>query len=285
MIRAWFKSGTPWIWINAGAISIALVAVFGLLLLIMVRGMSHFWPANVDAFYYQSETQSTTVIAEVIESETVHASTIPGLGDEGDITRHLVKTGNRDILGSDFKWIYDQSLVKREQPAELMVLERIEWGNFYGYLKSVHQENQLIAEGEGAWPAFEDRLNRTRQIREDIIDLQQGEIGSINYDLERLRLKQRRLEIDEKLTQKKLQEIESERSELKAHYTELLKQTEKLYLDINRDSITAIIMDGREVVIPLEKIVKAWQPNKMTALVKTGFYFQTLWAFITEDPT
>lgn len=284
MIRAWFKSGTPWIWMNAGAISIALVAVFGLLLLIMVRGMSHFWPANVDAFHYQSETQSTMVIAEVIESETVPASSVPGLGVEGDITRHLVKTGNRDILGSDFKWIYDQSLVKRDQPAELMVLERIEWGNFYGYLKSVHEENQQIAEGDSVWPVFNERLSRTLAIREEILDLEQGEIGSINYDLERLRLKQRRLEIDEKLTEDKLQLIEAERNELKAHYAELLKQTERLYHDIKRDSITAIIMDGREVVIPLEKIVKAWQPNKMSVLGKTGFYFQTLWAFITEDP-
>ena len=284
MIRAWFKSGTPWIWMNAGAISIALVAVFGLLLLIMVRGMSHFWPANVEAFYYQSETQSTTVFAEVIESETLPASSIPGFGVEGNVTRHLVKTGNRDILGSDFKWIYDRSLVKRDQPAELMVLERIEWGNFYGYLKSVHEGNQQVAEGVSAWSAFEYRLNRALTIREDILDLEQGEIGSINYDLERLRLKQRRLEIDKNLTPEKLQLIETERNELKKHYAELLKQTERLYHDIKRDSITAIIMDGREVVIPFEKIIKAWQPNKMSVVDKIGFYFQTLWAFITEDP-
>ncbi|MDT8283409.1 MAG: phosphate ABC transporter, permease protein PstA, partial [Gammaproteobacteria bacterium] len=51
----WFRSGTPWIWLNAGAVSIALVAVFGLLLLILFRGMSHFWPANVEAFYYENE--------------------------------------------------------------------------------------------------------------------------------------------------------------------------------------------------------------------------------------
>ena len=36
MIRAWFNSGTPWIWINAGAVALSLVAVFGLLVLILV---------------------------------------------------------------------------------------------------------------------------------------------------------------------------------------------------------------------------------------------------------
>lgn len=284
-MREWFKSGTPWIWLNAGAISIALVAVFGLLLLIMVRGMSHFWPANVEAFYYQNETESTTVIAEVIESETVVASSIPGMDNQaGDVTRYLVKTGNRDILGSDFKWIYEESLIKRDQPDELMVLERIEWGNFYGYLNSVLENGQVIASQNHAWPEFIQRLERVIEIRENILDLEQGEIGSINYDLERLRLKQRRLELDGKLTDERLKKLDQQRSELKKHYAVLLKETEALYHDIKRDSITATIMDGRVITIPLEKVVKAWQPNKMSVLDKTGFYFKTLWAFITEDP-
>ena len=43
-------------------------------------------------------------------------------------------------------------------------------------------------------------------------------------------------------------------------------------------------MDGSEVTIPMEKIIKAWQPNKMTVLDKLVFYFGALSDFITEDP-
>lgn len=81
MMRQWFNSGTPWIWLNAGAIAIALVAVVGLLLLILVRGMSHFWPADVAAFYYDNNKNTVTIIAEVIESETVPAVSIPNIED------------------------------------------------------------------------------------------------------------------------------------------------------------------------------------------------------------
>ena len=117
--KMWFKSGTPWIWMNAGAVAIALVAVFGLLLLILFRGMSHFWPANVDAFYYDNGSNSLTVIAEIVESEIVPAESLHGIenavGDaQGNVERYLVKTGNRDILGSDFRWLYNIDLVKRE---------------------------------------------------------------------------------------------------------------------------------------------------------------------------
>jgi len=285
MIRQWFKSGTPFIWLNAGAISIALVAVFGLLLLIMVRGMSHFWPADVAAFNFENETQKTTVIAEVIEQETILASTVPDYAKSiGEITRYLVKTGNRDYLGSDFKWIYDKDLKSIVAPEDIMVLERIEWGNFYGYLTAVYENNQLIASGQQAWPEFLQRLQRVVEIRENILDLEHGDIGAINYKLERLRLKERGLQLDNALTDKAKNDIEKNRKQLKAEYDLLLEETAKLYHDINRDSIRATIMDGREVTIPLEKIVKAWQPNRMTGTDKLFMYFTNLSDFITDDP-
>ena len=294
MIRQWFKNGTPWIWLNAGAVSIALVAVFGLLLLILFRGMSHFWPADVEAFHYQNDQKAVTIIAEVIESETVPVESLYSIenthGDEyGNVTRYLVKTGNRDILGSDFRWMYDIDMVKREQPENLMALERIEWGNFYGYLTSVHEidkegNEQLVASEDEAWPEFIKRLHRSNDIREQILQLEQGDIGSINYQLERLRLKEKRLQMDDALTDGAAKGIAEKRKQLKLEYDVLLKQTQKLYQQINRDSIKATVMDGSEVTIPLEKIVKAWQPNKMSVPNKLGFYMHTLWSFITDDP-
>ncbi len=287
--KMWFKSGTPWIWLNAGAVAIAMVAVFGLLLLILFRGMSHFWPADVEAFYYENQQNAVTVIAEIIESETVPVVAVPGLdknqGDEkGNVTRYLVKTGNRDILGSDFRWLYDIDLIKRERPEDVMVLERIEWGNLYGYLDAVYENETKIAEGDKAWPKFISRLHRSNEIREQILDLEQGDIGAINYQLERLRLKEKRLQIDDLLTEEAVLSLAERRKTLDLEYKALLAETQKLYQQINRDSVRVMVMDGSEVTVPLEKIVKAWRPNKMSLLNKIGFYGQTLWMFITEDP-
>jgi phosphate transport system permease protein len=291
--KAWFKTGTPWIWLNAGAIAIALVAVFGLLLLILFRGMSHFWPANVEAFHYQNDENAITIIAEIIESESAPVSSLQNVAnsqrgdvadERGNVTRYLVKTGNRDILGSDFRWLYDIDLVKMDEPENLMVLERIEWGNFYGYLDSVYENDKLVASGDNAWPEFIERLQRTVDIRNKILHLERAEIGAINYELERLRLKERALQLDDELTDEAVKEFSEKRAGLKQEYEELLKQTQILYKEINRDSIRATVMDGSEVTVPLEKIVKAWQPNKMSLVDKLTFYVQDLWGFITEDP-
>ncbi len=291
---AWFKGGTPWIWLNAGAIAIALVAVFGLLLLILFRGMSHFWPANVESFHFENNQHAVTIIAEIVESETVPVASLHNIKNvqadaHGNVTRYLVKTGNRDILGSDFRWIYDVDLIKREQPANLMVLERIEWGDFYGYLDSVYETDkdgtpQLVANGEKAWSEFKKRLHRSNEIREQILQLEQSDIGAINYQLERLRLKEKRLQLDNALSDDAVKTIAEERQRLKQEYDVLLIKTQKLYQQIHRDSISATVMDGSTVTIALEKIIKAWQPNKMSVPEKFGFYMHSLWSFITEDP-
>ena len=62
MIKAWFKSGLPWIWMTASAVSINLILVLGFLLLIAVRGLGHFWPADIIEYHYQDNQGPETVI-------------------------------------------------------------------------------------------------------------------------------------------------------------------------------------------------------------------------------
>ena len=55
------------------------------------------------------------------------------------MTRELLKLGNRELYGSDFSWVVGEWLQDIKRPEALMVLERREWGNFYGYLLSVKE--------------------------------------------------------------------------------------------------------------------------------------------------
>ena len=48
----WQDSCTPWVWLNAAAVSACILLVLGLLLLIAVRGLGHFWPAKVHELRY-----------------------------------------------------------------------------------------------------------------------------------------------------------------------------------------------------------------------------------------
>ncbi len=289
-IKTWFRGGDPWVWMNAGALSISLVMVAGLLLLIAVRGMGHFWPkAIMEADYLERNGEQIRLIGEIHDEEVVSSEKLRLNGivvPEGidSVTRYLLKTGNRDVSGLDFRWVVETNLSERRYPEALMALERREWGNFYGYLQSVKEQGQTVAEGEAAWAALHERLERVQELADEIKDIEQGEIGSVNYEIERLRLAERRLELDQVTDPEPYAEIAAERAQLNSEYEVMQERLTALYQAIRRDSLTAETMDGRVVEISLAKVVHAYQPNAMGLFDKMGHYVMKVWEFIFDDP-
>ncbi|MGL4958048.1 MAG: phosphate ABC transporter permease PstA, partial [Plesiomonas sp.] len=125
-MNKWFKSGTPWIWMTAGAVSLSLIAVIGLLVLIGARGLVYFWPHTV----YQFETKTPQGIEQVIGEihgkelvprERLLANNVDLYGsEETDIPRYLIKTGNREYVNLDFRTLLDTEITKRTVPEGVM---------------------------------------------------------------------------------------------------------------------------------------------------------------------
>ena len=285
----WFKNGTPWIWLNAGAVSVSLLMVVGLLLLIAVRGLSYFWPSDVlDARYIEANGTEIRLIGAVDSTETVPASRVRDSGyaieAEEPVERHLLKIGNRDVYGADFKLVLAPFLTNIRYPEEILVAERREWGNFYGFLKSISENGTVIAEGEAARQVLAERLERVVDLYAQIRSIQTHEIGSVNYQLERLRLKQRRLELDGVDDPAAYAAIDKEREELQKDYDVQRERMTALFQQIRRDSMRVETMDGKQIEIPLEKVVRVYYPNAMGVMAKLGFYFEKIWEFVSDEP-
>jgi len=290
-LNSWVKSGTPWIWMNAGAVSIAVIMTLGLLAIIAVRGLAHFWPADVIVADYSMPGAEMRVLAgEVVQAEEVPrarlaASGLPVNVEGGEfMTRELLKVGNREVYGADFSWVIGEWLSNQRKPAELMVLERREWGNFYGYLLNVKEAGQLVAEGDAAWGELQRRIDRVDQLHAQISRIEKVEIGRINHGLERLRLKTRKLELDDRLDAAAQADLDAERAQWDAEYRVLEDKLVALQQQFNRDSITVRTADGREQEITLGKVVRAFQPNAMSTPQKLMLYFAKLWEFVSDEP-
>ena len=285
-MRNWWKSGDPWIWLTASTVTINMVIVVGLLVLIAVRGLGHFWPAAVLETTHTENGETTRVIGEVNNEEIITAirAGIPNADKDDMVKRYLIKTGNRDAFGLDFRWLMADNLGEWSYPENLMVIERHEWGNFYGYLKSVKESGKVVAEGDAAGAALEERLIRVHELHSKIKKIEKQDIGKINYGIEKLRLYQRRLELDNRLTEEKIAEIAADKAQLEAEYATLREDLGKLNVQIARDSLTAEIMDGRIIEIDLAKIVRVYYPNAMGLGDKSGFYMEKIWEFLTDDP-
>jgi len=290
-LKSWFKSGAPGVWISGGSVAIAVIMTIGLLAVIAVRGLGHFWPADlVQASYNVPGQPAQVVVGEVVQKEEVPRARLKGAGlpvpDDGPefMTRELIKVGNRDLNGSDFTWVVGEWLADEQRPAELIALERREWGNFYGYLVSVKENGKVVAEGPAAWAELQSRLARADKLASDLQTLEKKDIGAINHGLERLRLHSRKLELEGKLDATAQADIESERAELNNRYKAIEERLGNLHRDFARDSMVARDGNGREVEINLSKIVHAYQPNGMGLFTKLGVYFAKVWEFLSDDP-
>ncbi|MCY1513102.1 phosphate ABC transporter, permease protein PstA [compost metagenome] len=290
-LKNWFKSGAPGVWISGGAVSIAVIMTIGLLSVIAVRGLAHFWPADlVEAQYAIPGQPAKPVIGEVVQSEEVSRARLKGAGlpvpEDGPelMNRELLKVANRDVYGSDFTWVVGDWLLAQKYPADLLALERREWGNFYGRLVAVKENGQVVAEGNAAMPALQERLKRVNDLHAKLYQLEKKDIGGINHGLERLRLQTRKLELDGKLTDVAQADIAAERAALDARYQALESELLDLHQAFNRDSVVMRAAGGKEIEITLGKIVHAYQPNAMSVFDKLGFYFKKLWEFLSDDP-
>ncbi|MCW8924707.1 MAG: hypothetical protein OQJ84_00465, partial [Xanthomonadales bacterium] len=285
----WIADGTPWVWLNAAAVSACILLVVGLLLLIGVRGMGHFWPLSVQEIVHVEADGTEAVIAgQIREEEKVTAVRLRESGlevAEGTdfVTRYLLKTGNRDVTGQDFRWVLEPSIQSTAKPHSMVVFEREEWGVFIGRLIGVREAGQLL-EDPDTWRDFQLSLERANNLRDEIRHLEKSRIGSINYRLERLRLEQRGLELKGRDSAENLAEIEADRAVLEREYQVLEQELGNLYTQLRRDAVVVTTADGQELELPLASIVDAYRPNQMNLADKVGHFFHQLWKFITDDP-
>ncbi|MGE0873277.1 MAG: phosphate ABC transporter permease PstA [Burkholderiales bacterium] len=287
----WFKSGAPWIWMTAGAVALSLVMVFAVLWLTAFRGLGHFWPKPVaEMQFVEKDGKRIRLIGEIAEEQEVAVRRLveSGYRIEGtDVftTRLLLKLGNRDVYGFDFRW-YPRSLMGDITfPKDIVTIERREWGNFYGHLKAVKEGDRVVAEGaQAAWPVLVERFERALRLFNEAHRIEKKDIGHINYKIEQLRLRERKLELSNRITDADRAAIERERALWKAEFAKLQERLAQLRKDLDRDKLVAEVMDGKAVEVPLAKVADVYQANAMGVFAKVSFYFGKLWDFIVDDP-
>lgn len=132
-VRHLFGSGELFIWGCGAGLSLSLLMIGGLLVLILVNGFGYFWPSDLIDLTLKDGKH---VIGQ-LAGEEVSPKGVP---------RIRVKIGNRDLYGLDYRWINTDQIVERSRPADLVMLERREWGNFYGRASALLKGDEVVAE-------------------------------------------------------------------------------------------------------------------------------------------
>ena len=276
MREPFFKSGEHWVWLNAGGIAVALVMVIGLLLLIAVNGMSHFWPRDIVQMQVQQGEGKELVLGELVDDAVAII--------EGEkVPQTLVRVGNRDVYGQDFRWLSDVTISEPQLPAEAVAIERFEWGNFYGFVDGVI-EGDTPVNTDNLMADVATRLARAEQLHARIADLERDTVGDINFALEKLRLEKRGFELRGGGSATRLAEIDAEVAALNSQFESLQNELSGLYQELNRDKLQLKLVSGDSRELTFAKIVRIYQPNKMGLLDKLGHYGSKVWEFLSAQP-
>ena len=277
MPRFW-KAGDAYIWISGLALMITLVMIGGLLFLIATKGLGSMWPADIGRYTLRD---GSTYLGQLRARESVRGSD----GADGSEFRIKLKIGNRDLYGLDFRWVDEADIASRDYPRDAVVLERREWGDYHGYLKEIRKDGEVIPGGSlEAFSILDNLIRDANRIHERILKIEKGEIGDINYGIERQRLKLRGLSMRGEDNPAKEAEYRLRIKEYEQRYEASEAKLEILYAELNRNEAVMLSAGGDEKVVPLGKIVMAHRPNDMGFSEKAGFYVKRFWGFVSDNP-
>jgi phosphate transport system permease protein len=278
------ESGGPLIWLTGGALAACLLMIVGLILVVVPRALRAFWPERlVEVTLTDGKKYVVGVLAQEAiparQNETASAG-----------SRIQVRLGNRDLYGLDFRWIPESQIVSRRSPADAVLVERQEYGPFQGYLRDI-----VVGEPEGATaakgdlfarlvPLLEQARQRSRRLRR----LEKGEIGAVNYELEKKRLEIRGLRRKDPAatapTRARVAAIDADVRALEKRYEALRERADRLRAENQRAQVTLADANGEEKTIPVAAVVRIFRPNRLDLVERLAIYFSRLGEFITAEP-
>ena len=179
-MKKYFQDGSTYVWLTGVMASLSMLLVAGLFMLIFYYGFSTFWQNDVATI----KLNDGSYISGEFKKE--------GKNYDNEDTVQL-KIGNRDLYGLDFRWFNKKNIESINYNKELLLIERNEWGVFYGFPKELSIENETIiyeTDKNRFYQALEEKLNYKQVIRKKMEDIEY-KISEINYNLRNLNLEKK----------------------------------------------------------------------------------------------
>ncbi|KAA3610600.1 MAG: phosphate ABC transporter permease PtsA [Calditrichaeota bacterium] len=273
-------SGGVWIWLTALSTTFGLIMIAGLLLLIFINGFGIFWPSNLQQFNLKN---GEVYLGEVWEKDAVNSDS-----KTEEAQRLRLKIANRDIYGLDFKWIDESDIESTTEPDSALFLERMAWGQFYGFAQKLTFNDATVASGAVQIKAvLSTYLSEVNLVLDQIHHIEKVEIEDISYKTHALQLQQKRLQIKADLSAAEelhLAKLSGDLDELQTQFAETESRLITLREEVDQYKLEMLAASGESRIVRLADVVRWFQPNEMNVFEKTGIYLARLWEFLSDSP-
>jgi phosphate transport system permease protein len=268
--------GEAFVWFTGLGLIIGLGMVIGLLSLVIVNGITVFWAPQVPVAQVDD---GRTIIGQLAQRR-VRA------GSPADHPRYELQyqVGLRELNGNSYLWV-DEAKIKSESfPADVLGLERVENGPAFVRPQSLRKsDGKVIAATDAAFErAFQAEVAAASAVREKLVEITRHRIGDVNSEMDEARVALRRAE-DLKLAD----EIANRRRQiagLEERFATLQAEAKKVVEGGAVASLVSKDASGREVVVPLTQVIRAWFPNRLDTWGRVKLFFSRLGEFVFDEP-
>ncbi len=266
--------GEAKVWLTAMGLALGIVMVAVLLGLILVRGTQVFWPKRV---------------LEITLREGSASGSGPALG-EVMVRQRNVRTGVEEWLvhfgnkskedpGTSYRFVASGDVVSTREPLEVMVAERMEYGDAIFYpVRLTTRDGKVIEAADADFPAaLETALEKAGGERRQLLALERKEIGRISKQLVKL-------ENGIKTDPSRETTNRAAKAVLQADYEKLAEQARGLRAALTKDVLRVRVASGGELDQSVGELLHVYQPNKLSQGGRLALAFRQFFAFLSEAP-
>jgi phosphate transport system permease protein len=277
-VKAVWDRGDFFIWLTGAALALSLIMVTGLLGIVLKNGLGYFLPEKV---YQYNLNDGRSLFVQEKETEAIPDSSKKG---SEELLRIKVKKGNRDIDGTDYLWIDKDSIKSKKDIPTVVVIERLEWGNFHGQVQEVSfgDKSPVVGE-EKAWNYLNELMPFILGKRKEIHEIEKSDIGKISHEIESIRLHLKKLKLNKNLTQKDQDEADKGLVELRLKNDQFEEDLTRLREQL-KGYVLVKVSDKVKQKIQLSQLVRVYRPNTFGFLDQLLFSLSKAREFIFDDP-
>lgn len=279
--------GEVYVWMTSMGLTVGLVMVVFLLGLILSNGLEVFWPRPVAELRLRPGSASVLGAEPVIAGEIIKKQNRRGLpADAEPEPEYQLFLANRDVYGASYKYIDARDVLEISHPHDLMMIERMEYGNALGVPVSLSLADGRViaADAPDFRKILETLTEEAGQRRREIESIEKKQIGRINAKIHALRVRERALQRSGEPDANKVADIAAQMESLQADHEKLAARARELRAQQTKDVLTVRLPSGQERAIAVGNIVDFYYPNQLGFWDKVGLFIHGFWRFLSENP-
>jgi phosphate transport system permease protein len=288
--------GEPALWGLGGALALGIILISAFLGMIVWNGMTTFWPKPImkvqladgsviagEPFREGRYRPGENILANLSADQRAFVENNGGFSD-----RVLYRTANFDLYGNDFRWVSDFEKVEITYPEDFFLFERQEWGRFVGRIVAVVIDDRRVPFADVSLATVAQAQRDGRRRFEQIRNIERGDIGVVNYRMERERLAVRRAELRHGPESPQAQAAAARAAEtmaaLQAEFERLQTRVEDIRAVDRRNRLVLEEVNGRTKETEFSQIVRFYPANTIGFWDKVSIYLSRWGEFLSSEP-